>query len=96
VSNRWFSQFIMMVTGVVPVARSTNGGGMNDGKLIASGTIVDGKNAITATTHIPVIKEPMMRALCGLFLLILVAGSVSGCVVEAPGGWGWHHHHHDY
>jgi hypothetical protein len=57
VSNRWFSQFIMMATAVAPVARSTNGGGMNDGKLTASGTIVDGKNAITATTHIHDIKE---------------------------------------
>ena len=37
-----------------------------------------------------------MRALCGLFLLILVAGSVSGCVVEGPGGWGWHSYHHHY
>ena len=37
--------------------------GMNDGKLTASGIIVDGKNAITATTHIPDIKEPI----CALF-----------------------------
>lgn len=80
---------------VARAARSTNGGGMNDGKpATASGIIVSGKNAIMATTPIRDTKELMMRALCGLFLLILVAGSVSGCVVEGPGGWGWHHHHH--
>jgi hypothetical protein len=37
-----------------------------------------------------------MRAIFGLFLLILMAGSVAGCVVEEPGGWGWHHHHYDH
>jgi hypothetical protein len=85
-----------MVTAVAPAARSTNGAGMNDGKpSTASGTIANGKNAIMATTRIHDIKDVIMRAFCGLFLLILVAGSVSGCVVEGPGGWGWHHHHHD-
>jgi hypothetical protein len=85
-----------MVTAVAPTVRSTNGGGMNDGKLnTASGIVVNGKNATTATTRIHDIKDVIMRAFCGLLLLILVAGSVSGCVVEGPGGWGWHHHHHD-
>jgi hypothetical protein len=37
-----------------------------------------------------------MRAFFGLLLLLIFAGSVSGCVIEEPGGWGWHHHHHDY
>jgi hypothetical protein len=97
VSNRWFSQFIGMVTAVAPAARSTNGGGMKDGKpSTASGIIVNGKNAITATTLTHDIEEVIMRAFCGLLLLILVAGSVSGCVIEEPGGWGWHHHHHEY
>jgi hypothetical protein len=36
-----------------------------------------------------------MRVIFGLSLLILAAGSISGCVVEQPGGWGWHHHHYD-
>ena len=64
---------------------------MNDGKPGARGIIVGGKNAITATTPIHDIKrEFIMRAIFGLRLLILVAGSISGCVVEEPGGWGWH------
>jgi hypothetical protein len=33
-----------------------------------------------------------MRTIFTLFLLILVAGSVGGCVIEGPEGW--HHHHH--
>jgi hypothetical protein len=32
-----------------------------------------------------------MRAVFGLFLLILIGGSVAGCVIEDPG---WHHHRH--
>jgi hypothetical protein len=32
-----------------------------------------------------------MRAVLGLFLLILIGGSVAGCVIEEPG---WRHHHH--
>jgi hypothetical protein len=94
-SNRWFNQCIGMVTAAVPIARSTNGAGMNDGKRTASGIITDGKNAVTVTTRIHDIRDLIMRAFCGLLLLLLVAGSVSGCVVEEPGGWGWHHHHHD-
>jgi len=37
-----------------------------------------------------------MRTIIGLLVLSLMAGSVAGCVVEEPGGWGWHHHHHYY
>ena len=32
-----------------------------------------------------------MRAVLELFLLILIGGSVAGCVIEEPG---WRHHHH--
>lgn len=35
-----------------------------------------------------------MRKIMALVLLVLVGGAVSGCVVEAPGGW--HHHRHYY
>jgi len=47
-----------MVMAVAPDARSTNGADMNGGKLVASGIIADGKNAITATTRIHDIKGP--------------------------------------
>jgi hypothetical protein len=33
-----------------------------------------------------------MRTIVALFLLILIGGSVAGCVIEQPGGW--HHHRH--
>jgi hypothetical protein len=34
-----------------------------------------------------------MNRIFAILLLILVAGSVGGCVIEGPGG-GWHHSHH--
>jgi hypothetical protein len=33
-----------------------------------------------------------MRVIFQVFLLILLAGSIAGCVIEEPGGW--HHYHH--
>ena len=39
---------------------------LNDGRLTTSGTIADGKNAVTVTTRIHDIKELDMRAFCGL------------------------------
>jgi hypothetical protein len=80
-----------------PAARSTNGDDMNGGKPEATrGVIAGGKNAVTATTHIHDTKEPVMRAIFGLFLLILIGGSVAGCVIEEPGGWHYHHHFDHY
>ena len=80
---------------MAPGARNTVGGGTSDGKRdVTSGVIVGGKNAITATTLIHDIRKPIMRPIFGLFLLILIGGSVAGCVIEEPGGW--HHHHHYY
>jgi len=73
-------------------ARHTSGDDMNAGKRVARGVIADGKNAITATTQIRDIRSPIVRTIFGLFLLILIGGSVAGCVIEEPGGW--HHHHH--
>ena len=63
-------------------------------RVVKERTIADGKHATTATTRIHNIKEPIMRAIFGLFLLILVGGSLTGCVIEEPGGW--HHHHYDH
>jgi hypothetical protein len=35
-----------------------------------------------------------MRAIALILLLLCSSGILTGCVVEAPGGWGWHHHDH--
>ena len=35
-----------------------------------------------------------MRKVMAVVMLTLVAGSVSGCIIESPGPWGWRHHHH--
>jgi hypothetical protein len=56
-----------------------------------SGITVIGKQTETDLNN----KGPIMRTIFAFVLLILVAGTVSGCVVE-PGGWGWHHHHDGY
>jgi hypothetical protein len=81
---------------VARAAKRTLGDVMTVGKPVVTGGITAaGKNDVTAITPIHDIRSQLMRTILGLFLLILIGASVSGCVIEEPGGW-HHYHHYDH